>query len=161
MSQRDRLLGRQIPPTEVRIRIDYTTPGVDRLFTELQAAAVAENAATPEGLERFRAAQAACDPYSEVLAVSAIPANEYDALVSEHPPSTDQREIGHVWNPDTFWPALLAACIGQNAVDPMTEKDWAEWGRIPGAAASGEIGALFAICLSMNDRSPDMHVGKG
>lgn len=161
MSQRDRLLGRRIPPTPVRIRIDYTTPGVEVLFAELAAARHASDASTPQGQARVAAAQAACDPYCEVLLVAPIPPDEYDALVSEHPPSEPQREQGHLWNPDTFWPALLAACIGQGAVDPMTEKDWAEWGRIPGAAASGEISLLFQTCLDVNDRSPDMHVGKG
>ena len=160
MSQRDRLLSRRIPPTPVRIRVDFTTPGVGALFMALAQARLSDTT-TPEGLAQLKAAESACDPYSEVLTVSPIPADQYDALVSEHPPSDEQRALGHVWNPDTFWSALLAACIGQEAVDPMTEKDWAEWGHIPGAAASGEIGVLFQTCLNANDRSPDMHVGKG
>lgn len=160
MSQRDRLLGRRLPPIPVRIRIDYTSPGVEVLFAALASARAATDAATDAGQARVAAAQAACDPYCEMLLVSGIPPTQYDELVSAHPPTDANRAAGHQWAPE-FVPALLAACIGQDAVDPMTEKDWAEWMRLPGAAASGEMSMLFQVCLDVNDRSPDVMVGKG
>jgi len=160
VSQRDRLLGRRLPPTPVRIRIDYTTPGVNGLVAALASARAAADADTDEGQSRILAAEAATAPYFEVLLVAGIPPDRYDELVSEHQPTDEARKAGHQWA-TSFVPALLAACIGQDAVDPMSEKDWIEWMRIPGAAASGEITLLFQTCLDVNDRSPDVMVGKG
>lgn len=48
---------------------------------------------------------------------------EFDALVTEHPPSAAQRKEGHAWNPDTFSFALLAtACEDSD----LTAEEWAE-----------------------------------
>jgi hypothetical protein len=167
MGQRDRLLGRRIPPTPVAIRVVFTAEA-DAAQRSLDAAeealrAAAGPVATADAQARVDAARAAMAPFVEVLEVAAIPPSEFDALVSAHPPSDELREKQQAaWDPLTFPPALLAACIGRDLpeAERMSEKDWAEF-MTSAAAASGEMGLLFATCMTVNDRSPDVQVGKG
>lgn len=165
MSQRERLLGRRLPPTTVRIRVDFSTES-DSIRAELESAqrALAEAVTAEEvasARQRVDTCQARWDACHEVLTVNPLAPHAYDELISAHPPTDEQRDHGFEWNPDTFVPALLAACIGQDADDPMTEQDWAEWISTPQAAASGEVALLVHTCIQVNDRSPDIQVGKG
>jgi hypothetical protein len=48
--------------------------------------------------------------------------SEFDALTSEHPPTTAQRKEGHPWNPDTFIFALLAVSAEDS---DLSEEEWA------------------------------------
>jgi hypothetical protein len=167
MSQRERLLGRRVPPTRVAIRVDFS-PEADAAFAAHEEAV--RDLRTAEfrtaDLEQIRArvaeTKAALAQYQEILLVSAVAANEYDELIGAHPPTDKQREDGFVWNPDTFVPALLAACIGQELpeAERMSEKDWIDWTTTASAGVSGELVALYQACLQVNDRRIDMHVGK-
>lgn len=166
MSQRERLLGRRIPPTRVSIRADFSVEsdialGVVDTARQALLAAQARGDDPAPFQQRLDEAEAAAEAFYEVLTVSPIPANQYEALVDAHPPSEDLRKQGYQWDPVTFVPALLAACIGQDEDDPMTVEDWAKLASEPAAVASGEIAALFQVCIQVNDRSPDVRVGKG
>jgi len=79
------------------------------------------------------------------LTFQAISYRELDALQSKHPPTTEQRAQGAVFNRNTFPPALVSAC----SVDPkMTEADardiWEsdEW-------STGELNALFDVVSNL------------
>ena len=100
-------------------------------------------------------------PYQEVLQVSPIPPSQYDELMGEHPPTDAQREAGYIWNPDTFGPAILAACTGQDLPDDerMSEKDWIDWAS---SATSGHAEYILLVntALAVNDRTLNIQVGK-
>ena len=145
----------------VTIRADFSSES-DAAQAEVDAASRALHDAEARGAdltaarERLEAAQAAMSPYVEVLQAVPLPPAEYEALVSAHP-SADSA----TWDPETFVPALLAACLLQDGEPVMTASDWAAWAKTPGAATSGELVALFNTCVTINDRSPSVHVGKG
>lgn len=166
MSQRERLLGRRLPPTEVVIRVEFGADAEAADAEHRDATTTVTNLRlmgvdASEAEVRVAAAREALLPFCEVLQVHPIAADLFEQLVGDHPPTDEQRARGDQWNVNTFAPALLAACIGQDEVDPMTEKDWREWWTTPRAAAAGELGKLFDTCLQVNDRSPDVQVGKG
>jgi hypothetical protein len=75
----------------------------------------------------------------------AIGAQEYDRLVSKHPPTTEQRVDGNSYNINTFAPALMSAVIQE---PDMTAKEWEEiwnspdWNR-------GEVIDLFSAVASL------------
>jgi hypothetical protein len=166
VSTRDRLLGRAIPPTTVTIRADFS-PESEAVFAEVEAASQALQYARADGAdlttarERLEAASAALGPYVEVMQAAVLPPHEYDALVDDHPPTDEQRKLGAAFNLDTFPAALLAACLQQDGQPVMPAQDWQAWAKTPGAVASGELNALFNVCVNVNDRSPSVHVGKG
>ena len=160
MSARERLLSRRVPPVVVTIRADFS-PESDAAQAEVDAASRALHDAEARGAdltaarERLEAAQAAMAPYVEVLQAVPLPPHEYEALVSAHPAADS------AWDPETFVPALMAACLLQDGEPVMSAEDWAEWARTPGAASSGELVTIFNLCAAINDRSQSVHVGKG
>lgn len=168
MGQRERLLARRVPPTPVAIRVDFS-PEADVAFAAYDEAvrdlrsAEFRDADLTEARARVASTKAALAPFQEVLFVGPVAPNEYDALLGEHPPTDEQRKDGASWNSDTFPPALLAACIGQDLPEGerMSEKDWLDWMTTASAGVHGEMFLLFDTCLRANDRSPDLHVGKG
>jgi len=167
MSQRDRLLGRRIPPTPVAIRVDFS-PDADAAYAEHEAALRDLETAEARGADHATVqalvdeTKAALAPFQEVLQLSPIPPSLYDDLIGEHPPTDEQRAQGYTWNPDTFAPALLAACIGQDLPDDerMSEKDWVALAT-SSAVGHAEYVSLVNACLAVNDRTLNVHVGKG
>lgn len=166
MSQRERLRGRRLPPAQVQLRVDFS-PDADLAYSNLEAAKRALQAAEARGDEleaavaHLAAAREAVSPHAEVLTISTLSADMYEALLGEHPPTEESRAKGAQWDAKTFVPALLAACIGVDDPDPMTIDDWAEFASTPNKAAVGELNALFNACLVANYRTVDEHVGKG
>lgn len=162
MSERERLLGRQLPPTPFRLQIDYT-PAADAAAAELEAARRAMELAKGQGADltpytaRLDAAETAYESHCMVLQVRVIPADQYEQLELDHPPNVGQAERGFQWNLDTFAPALLEACVDGD----MTAEDWAQLRKVGGRVARGEINSLINLCLAVNDRSPDPYLGKG
>ena len=75
----------------------------------------------------------------------AVGAQDYDRLVSKHPPTTEQRIDGGSYNINTFAPALLSAVIQE---PDMTAKEWEEiwnspdWNR-------GEVIDLFSAVANL------------
>jgi len=167
MGQRDRLLGRRIPPTPVAIRVDFG-PEADAAFAEHEKALRDLETAEARGADHATAqalvdeTKAALAAYQEILQVSPTPPSVYDDLIGEHPPTDEQREQGYAWSPDTFGPALLAVCIGQDLPpdERMSEKDWLDWASTA-AASHAEYVLLVNTCLAVNDRTLNVHVGKG
>lgn len=162
MSERERLLGRQLPPTPFRLQIDHT-PAAESAAAELEAAREAIRIAQSRDQDlqpfatRVLAAEAAFEPHCMVLQVRVIPADLYEDLELAHPATPDQAELGYRWNIGTFAPALLEACVDGD----MTVDDWAQLRRVGGHVAAGEINSLVNLCLEVNDRSPDPYLGKG
>lgn len=156
MSQRERLLQRRIPASRLPIRVDFSAEA-DAAFA---AHAAAERDLQSAGFRpladevhaRVEKTKAALAPFVEVLLVSPIPPPVYEQLILEHQPTDANRAQGLIWNPDTFAPALLAACVGQELPEGerMTEKDWIDWLSIPGAGLSGDLIRLFRTCLEVN-----------
>ena len=75
----------------------------------------------------------------------AIGAQDYDRLVSKHPPTTEQRIDGGSYNINTFATALLSAVVQE---PDMTPKQWEEiwnspdWNR-------GEVIDLFSVVANL------------
>jgi hypothetical protein len=69
----------------------------------------------------------------------ALPSKEYDDLISEHPPTTKEKQAGAVYNVDTFAPALISAV----SVEPRLSVEQAtELYKSP-QWSGGEIATLF------------------
>lgn len=68
-----------------------------------------------------------------------LSATEYDALVSEHPPTPKEKQLGAVYNVKTFAPALISAV----SVQPRLSYDEAKEIYESDEWSSGEIFDLF------------------
>lgn len=80
------------------------------------------------------------------IKIQALPSEQYDDLITQHPPTAKDKKEGAQWNPDTFAPALMKACFVQPALDlDDARKLWkAEtW-------SSGELIDLFNACVRVN-----------
>ena len=164
MGLRDRLKERQLPQATIGIRIDWSQNSFD-LHRRLEVAeamlaeatvAGAESIADLTGqVEGLREQVEAC---YEHLTVKALPAHELEELLGEHPPTEDQarEEPDLTFNRDTFFPALLAACV----VDSEDAEGWREL-MDSGDLAVAEINSLIGTAMRLNDRSPSVVLGKG
>lgn len=143
----------------VGIRVDFSAVADAAFAAHEQAvqdlrSATFRAASLDEARARVAETEAALAPFREVLRAGPIAPIAYEELVRAHPPSAEQRAQGQVWDPETFTPALLAACIGQELPEGerMTEQDWADWMSTAGAGVSADLVALFRACLQVNDR---------
>lgn len=97
----------------------------------------------------------------EVFELRAIPPDEWEELLSEHPPTEEQAEKGETYNPTTFRPALLERCVlTPDGEEPLTAEDWADLSASRNLAP-GEFIRLYNTAYALNDRSPLVVVGKG
>lgn len=169
MTFKDRLRGRGRP--------QVTYPILTATLAEAQAAnadlaeareALARAQSAPDGhllVERYeqavataRAVVAAC---YEHVTITALPPADMEALIGDHPPTAAQAEDRATWNPVTFVPALLAACVSFGPDEPAWPvEDWAEE-TTSGTLSLGEVNGLFQAALDVNSRSPDPQTGKG
>lgn len=166
MSRRERLQARRLPPTPVTIRTDFSDTA-DAAFAEVGAASQALLDAHQSGVpataaqQRLDDAQEATAGFVETLQVHPIPPHEYEELIAAHPPSEKERkEQNAAWDYTTLCPAMLAACVDRGTADQMTVEEWTVDIK-SGLYATGEVATLFRTCLTVNDRSPDVRVGKG
>lgn len=83
----------------------------------------------------------------------AMQPHQYDALRLQHPPTDEQVALGQMYNPETFFPALLAA----SSVKPLTA---AQAAGLLGSGNYGDLGVLIATCRSLNEKSA-ISLGKG
>lgn len=80
-----------------------------------------------------------------VLKFQAISAKELDALRSRHKPTMDQKMEGMQFNPETFPPALISACLVQpvmtyeEAKEIWDSDDWSQ----------GELATLFGTAMDL------------
>jgi hypothetical protein len=73
---------------------------------------------------------------------------------------TEQTQ-GQRWNPTTFRPAVLAACVvTADGEDPMSADDWEQAAKL-GEIGVGEYNALFSAAVNLNLRAPASAVGNG
>jgi hypothetical protein len=169
MGLRDTLRSRGLPHVTVPIRA-VPSAQVAAAEAELAAAttalseAEARKAVSTALRQRVDAAQAAVDDCYQLLTVRALPPSEMESLLAEHPATDEQRTQGAVpFNRTTFVPALLARCVFDDPDSPepaLTEQEWVEE-LAKGSSSLGEVGALFAACWQVNDRTPDQRIPKG
>jgi hypothetical protein len=145
MGLKDRLADRPRPSTTYSLRIDD-----DEIP---RAELIAARAACDES--RIVAAQEAVEACYEQVTITALPPVDMEALLAEHP-APENANVQKIFNPATFVPALLAACVESD----VTEEDWAVY-VTTGAMTIGEVGALFDAVWSLNYRAPDPSVPKG
>ena len=87
-----------------------------------------------------------------VVTLRAIGSKAYDVLVGMHPPTGEQKKEGASYNPDTFGPALIAACAVEPRITPNEAKElWEsdEWSR-------GEVMELFVAAVEVCSRGLDV-----
>lgn len=94
------------------------------------------------------------DVIEVALKVRAIGSREYDDLLAAHPPTAKQKKEDSAtpYNPETFPPALIAACASEPAmtVEQATEIWESEhWSR-------GELTTLFFGCMEVNAKGLDV-----
>lgn len=135
----DFLDGYQVPVEEVPICRD---PSLVERFALVESRLAAEEAraglagAPPELLELHEALSAEVEEQVQVFRLQAIPLPGWVRLMAEHPPTPAEREAGEFANPDTWEPAVVAAC----AVDPVMSVEQAS--RMRSKLAAPEWGAL-------------------
>jgi hypothetical protein len=167
MSLREQLRGRSLA-TEVVL-----LPREPARYTQCERALAAAQWALDEaratgvpdtaGLRaRVADAQAALDaqPCIEVT-LRPLPPPEWEALVELHAANEEQQARGMQWNPTTFRPALLAACVvPPEGEDALSAEEWEQLVK-DGQLATGEYNALCNAAVQVNLRAPASAVGKG
>ena len=76
----------------------------------------------------------------------AISSKAYDDLIAKHPPTAKQKRDNAAWNPDTFAPALIAAC----SKEPEIPEDTATGIWTSDAWSRGELMDLFMAVVELN-----------
>lgn len=87
-----------------------------------------------------------------VLVFEAISSHRMDELLAAHPPTKDQQLQGVAFNPDTFNPALISACLVEPAVTEEEFKEiWEsdEW-------SQGELATLFNAAWTLTMEGLDV-----
>jgi len=79
------------------------------------------------------------------MTFEAISAHELDKLQTKHKPTTEQRARGFAFNPNTFAPALVAAC----SVEPKLSLDDAREIWESEFWSTGELNQLFDTCSNL------------
>lgn len=138
MGLTDRLATRKRPTTTHSLRIDD-----DKVARSELAAAVA---AGDEA--RIVAARLAVEACYEQLTLTALPPVKFETLLEDHPPPPAEK-AQKMFNPATFVPALLAACVDSD----VDEATWTEY-TTTGAMTIGEKAALFQAAWDINYREP-------
>jgi hypothetical protein len=106
-----------------------------------------------EAAQRAAAADAKRKAAEVRIHLRALPPDVYDALQLQHPPTDEQEKRGMIWNPHTFFPALLAAC----SVKPLSEEQAAA---IISAGNAGDVAKMMGVCRTLNEHSA-LSLGKG
>lgn len=106
--------------------------------------------------QRITAAREALAACYEPLKLTAMPAEDWDDLVTAHPPPDKLKD--RAWcDVGTFLPAALAVCA---VTEDITEADWVDHVK-HGAMNPGEQHALLDDLVALHDRSPSPEIPKG
>ena len=92
----------------------------------------------------------------EIRALSPV---EWEALISLHAPA--EEDVGRLrWNDATFRPAALSACV---FAPDGSQRDAEWWSSLwkAGTVTAGELYALYAAVIRLNEHAPQARVGKG
>lgn len=76
---------------------------------------------------------------------------DYDALLTEHPPTSEQRVAGASFNIDTFAPALLAKVCREPGIDVAS---WTELWKSP-SWGRGELMSFFWRAVNLCSKEVD------
>ena len=82
----------------------------------------------------------------------ALPSKGYDELIEAHPPTSEQKKTGQIYNIDTFAPALIAAVSYEpvlsvdEAKEIYTSPDW----------SGGELTTLFIKAMQVCNAGLDI-----
>jgi hypothetical protein len=165
--------------TDARMRARKRLSGVDDPAADLDhlAALVEADDAVVAAREANKAAVDAADAASIRFLFRKLPTHVYEAVQYEHPATTEQEERRYRYNPETYVPALLAAC----SVHPLTYRAAFELvhgspvtpvdddhpnvfaldvERHPAPLTQGEVAMLFAAARDVNERV-GLTMGKG
>jgi hypothetical protein len=167
MSIRDQFRARSLPTEVVRLPANPTvwTRCERRLAAaqwELDEARAQGGRDTTALRAKVAAAQQELDGQQCMeLTLRTLPPPEWEALVELHSATQEQQEQGHRWNPTTFRPAVLAACVvPEDGEQPLTAEEWEQIVK-DGQLAAGEYNALFTAAVNLNLRAPASAVGNG
>lgn len=164
MGLRDRLRSRTRPQAVVALRIDASPEAQlreERLHRLQQEVSEAEQRGEPTTvaalLPSLKDAEAEVEQDYEQVVINALPATVLEELVAQHPPTPKQLETQPPpsFNRDTFYPALLAACVQSD----MSAEEWTE-AMTSGDLVLGEVSTLIEVAMQLNDRSPAVTLGK-
>lgn len=170
VSQRDRLLTRTRPTIVYRLLVDGEAVVAARAAlaeaqhrerqVRLSSVGKRRDAALRRARQAVVEAQAQVDACYEPIVLQALEPGELEALIAAHPPTPEQWRAAEEraqqrgeqpdwpdWNPDTFRPALLAACAVEAG---MTADDWAAFLR--SNVSAGEQAALWRAAMEVNHR---------
>ena len=156
MSLRARIAERETPRTEYRLRIRQTAgPEAELRRTQEE---LFRDPGAPDARDAVDAARRALDACYEVLVIEALAPNDFEDLLAKHQPTPEQRKENPdaSFNPATFRPALMEACVQGD----MTADDWADFLVKPGSSL-GEVNDLWWTVWGINGRAPDPSVPLG
>jgi chemotaxis regulatin CheY-phosphate phosphatase CheZ len=128
--------------TDARDRLSTATMRIDDAAVEAIEAAQAT-------LDQAQAALAAC---YEPIVIQALPPDEFEALVAEHPKREDKDES---FNADTLLPVLFLRCVQGD----LTAEQWTK--EVIPQLSNGERRALESRSLDVNGRFSDGLIPKG
>lgn len=84
-----------------------------------------------------------------------IPPDVYDQFELGHPPTAEQAEKNMTYNPDTYIPAMIAACSADGltveAIDSLIDD---------AVVNQGDLGRMIEACRAVNERAR-LSAGKG
>lgn len=130
---------------------------VDRLEAEMRAAAEQDEAENrdpqaPRIAERIQDLQAEAAESEVTFTFQGLGRGTWAKLIADHPPRTDHESDGYggeklPYNPETFPPALLAACCVE---PPDLAGDLDEWREIHEEWNAGQIANVWDACLASN-----------
>lgn len=160
MSKSDRLLNRPRLSAEHPIRISDDTEArreVEQARTLLQILQIQGEAADEQAVRKAKAdlkrAEKKLRACYEFIPLRAMPADDFEALVSAHKPRPDTDD--KVWNNATFPWACLLAC-------DESGRSEADWEHIRKHVLSGpELMELCNTAIRVNARTPDETLPKG
>lgn len=115
------------------------------------AQTMADRGRTRQIAERIEALRAEMQSSALVVRLRGLNRKAWAALLAEHPPRRDQdvdKQLGY--NVDTFFPALIRACI----IDPVL--DDAQWEQLDAVLSSSQYDALADAALAVSRRKVDV-----
>lgn len=155
---RDRLLARERPSLRIPLADEDITQAGRVLALAEEAWRTTHLDQSDKREQRIAAARADLDAAIAALdachfqvKVTALPAEEFEKLVAEHPGREGEDEA---WNADTFPRALFAAC----ANDDLTPDEWRAF--LDDRCSQAEQGMLLLAAQQVNTRTPSHAVPK-
>lgn len=102
----------------------------------------------PEVAARIRDLEDEAKKHEREFVFTGVDGKAWSDLKAEHPPTPQQRKQapGVDRNPETFWPAAIAACLTR-----PSGFDAEKVAKLAGVLSSGDWERLVAVCRSVNE----------